>query len=67
MVYRYKKPGKRGIMPPAAVAYFNRIDIGIYLCILEICMAHNGVGFSRELFIDDGSDLELIKVAEYSL
>ena len=66
-VYRYKKPGKRGIMPPAAVAYFNRIDIGIYLCILEICMDHSGVRFSRELFIDGGADAELTKVAGYDL
>lgn len=66
-VYRYKKPGKRGIMPAAAVAYFNRIDIGIYLCILEICMLKKGIPFSRALFVDHGGDAELTKVAEYSL
>ena len=66
-VYRYKKPGKRGIMPAAAVSYYNRIDIGIYLCILEICMKNKGIGFVRELFIDNGSDAELTKVAEYSI
>ena len=65
-VYRYKKPGKRGIMPAAAVSYYNRIDIGIYLCILEICMKNKGIDFVRELFIDNGSDTELTKVAEYS-
>jgi hypothetical protein len=48
-VSRYRKPGKRGIMPAAAVAYFNRIDIGIFLCILEICMAEKIISFSREL------------------
>lgn len=66
-VYRHKKPGKRGIMPAAAVSYFNRIDIGIYLCILEICMRRKGIAFSRELFIDHGGDAELTKVAEYAL
>lgn len=65
-VFRYKKPGKRGIMPPAAVSYFNRIDIGIYLCILEICLEKNGIGFERELFLDDGGDAELTKVAVYN-
>lgn len=30
-VYRYKKPGKRGIMPVQKVAHYNRIDIGIFL------------------------------------
>ena len=67
-VSRYKKRGKRGIMPAAAVAYFNRIDIGIYLCILEICMAKNGIAFDRELFIDNGdNDTEYSKVAVYRL
>lgn len=67
VVHRYKKPGKRGIMPAAAVSYYNRIDIGIYLCILEICMHIKGISFSRELFIDSGSDAEFTKVAEYTL
>lgn len=64
-VNRYRKPGKRGIMPAAAVTYYNRIDIGIYLCILEICMNKKGIGFTRELFTDNGGDAELTKVAEY--
>ncbi len=66
-VYRYKKPGKRGIMPASAVSYFNRIDMGIYLCILEICLCKNGVEFERELFIDNGVDAELTKAAEYTV
>ena len=65
-VYRYRKPGKRGIMPAKAVAYYNRIDMGIYLCILEICMAKKDIGFTRKLFIDPGDDAELTKVAEYT-
>ena len=65
-VYRYRKPGKRGIMPAAAVGYYNRIDIGIFLCILEICMAVQGITFTRELFIDEGDEhTEYSKVAEY--
>ena len=66
-VYRYKKPGKRGIMPAAAVSYYNRIDIGIFLCILEICMEKEQIHFRRELFADDGSDREFTKSAEYDL
>ena len=64
-VSRYKKPGKRGIMPERAVSYFNRIDIGIYLCILEICLDKNGISYERELFVDDGSDAEYTKSAMY--
>lgn len=63
-VYRYKKPGKRGIMPTKAVDYFNRIDIGIFLCIMEICMAEQRVAAERELFCDT-SDNEYSLVARY--
>ena len=66
-VYRYRKPGKIGIMPAKSVSYFNRIDMGIYLCILEICMNNKGIGFARELFVDNGSDEELTKVAQYTI
>ena len=67
-VSRYKKPGKRGIMPVAAVAYYNRIDIGIYLCILEICLEEQGIAFERELFIDSPeTEAEYTKVAVYTL
>lgn len=63
-VFRYKKDGKRGIMPISAVNYFNRIDIGIFLCILEICMANESIDTFRTLFADV-SDAEYSKVAEY--
>lgn len=67
-VFRYKKAGKRGIMPVSAVSYFNRIDIGIYLSILEICMAEKGIEYSRELFADMGDEkTEFSKVAVYQL
>ena len=63
-VFRYRKPGKRGIMPKAAVAYYNRIDIGIFLCVLEICMAKQQISAARVLF-PDIHDEEYSKVAEY--
>ena len=67
-VSRYRKPGRIGIMPAALVPYFNRIDMGIYLCILEICMAHEGISFTRELFVDPGEkDAEYTKVAVYTI
>ncbi len=66
-VNRLKKPGKVGIMPPRVVPFYNRIDMGIYLCILELCMLKEGIGFTRELFIDAGGEAELTKVAEYTI
>ena len=66
-VFRYKKPGKRGIMPAAAVSYFNRIDIGIFLCFLEICLEKNNIEYERQLFVDDGGDAELTRSALYKI
>ena len=48
-VYRYKKPGKRGIMPANKVSFYTRIDIGVFICFLDICFEHNGIGFEKGL------------------
>lgn len=65
-VYRYKKPGKRGIMPVAMVTHYNRIDIGIFLLFLELCLEHEGIGFERTLLPDTG-DEEKTLIAVYQL
>lgn len=67
-VYRYKKPGKRGIMPVDKVRYYNKIDIGIYLFILETCLEHEGYSYDRHLYADQtGDEIEKTLIAEYSL
>ena len=59
-IYRYKKPGKRGIMPIDKVMFYNRIDIGIFLYILETCLKEKGINYQREL-VPDLSDVEIEK------
>ena len=66
-VYCYRIPVKIGILTPHAALYFNRIDLGIYLCILEICLLKKGYTFERELFPDAGGEEELTKSAVYTL
>jgi len=66
-VYRYKKPGKRGIMPAAKVSFYNRIDIGIFICFMDICLEHCGIGFEKKLYPDDGEDKEFVLNAVYRL
>lgn len=67
-VYRYKEPGKRGIMPVDKVRYYNKIDIGIYLFILETCLEHEGYSYDRHLYADQtGDEIEKTLIAEYSL
>ena len=66
-VYRYKKEGKRGIMPADMVAFYNRIDIGIYLFLLEVCLEQQNIEYERELFDDETGDEELTVSAQYIL
>ena len=67
-VYRYKKPGKRGIMPADKVVHYNRIDIGIFLCFLELCLMQSGISYERELFTDTAeNNCEEVLTAKYKL
>ena len=44
-------------MPPAAANYYNRIDMGIFLYLLELCLSHEGFRFTRALSSDTESDV----------
>ncbi|MBO4623569.1 MAG: nitroreductase [Bacilli bacterium] len=66
-VYRYKKAGKRGIMPVKMVDFYNSIDIGIFMCFLEQCLYHNGLDFKRKLVKEDNSSQELFLNAIYEI
>lgn len=66
-VYHYKKRGKRGIMPADKVSYYNQIDMGIFLCFLDLCLEHNGMDFECTHFGDNGSEEEKTIVATYHL
>ena len=66
-VYRYKEEGKRGIMPTNAVSFYNRIDIGIFLCFLELCLAKQEIRFTRELYSDNGLPNELTLNSKYKI
>ena len=66
LVYRYKKMGKRGIMPVNKVLFYNKIDIGIFLFILEACLKHHNVTYSRFLLKDtDDESIEKTNIAKY--
>ncbi len=65
VIFRYKKEGKRGIMPLDRIVYYNRIDLGIFLLFLELCLEHEGITFARKIHIEN-SDEELNLTAEYT-
>ena len=66
-VHRYRKPGKRGIMPIEKVKYYNQIDIGIFLCFLELCLNKNNISFDRTLYIEENTDNEINLTAAYKI
>lgn len=66
-VYRYKKQGKRGIMPVDKVSFYNQIDIGIFLCFLDLCLQHKAIPYEVELYTDHGSDEEKTLNAIYKI
>ena len=60
LVYRYRKPGKRGIMPVDKVVYQNLIDIGIFIYFLGLCLNNYNINHSIEVFSDnEQNDAEL--------
>ncbi len=66
LVYRHTKPGKFGIMPEGSVSYYNQIDIGIFLVILELCLKHERLVYARScIFENSGNDMNLL--AQYQI
>ena len=65
IINRYSPMGKRGIMPRNKVAFYNQIDIGIFLCFLELCLDHHGLTYERTLFVEVSHDNEKNKTASY--
>ena len=66
-VYRYRKDGKRGIMPKDKVIYYNQIDIGIFLCFLELCLEHHNIHYTKELFVEKDIENEINLVSTYQV
>ncbi len=66
-VYRYRKTGKRGIMPKDMVIYYNQIDIGIFLCFLELCLDKNNINYDRFLYVEENHENEMNLLAKYDI
>lgn len=49
------------------VRYYNKIDIGIFLFILETCLEHENYTYDRILFADTSDDsIEKTLIAKYT-
>ncbi len=66
-VYRYKKQGKRGIMPVDKVIYYNQIDVGIFLCFIELCLNQNNIKYDKTLYVEENVESERNLTATYKI
>lgn len=57
-VYRKSKSGKVGIMPKNASLYYNQIDIGIFMCFLDLCLMHENINYEKEI-VKDNEEFEI--------
>lgn len=63
----YRKSGKRGIIPVSMLTHYNQIDIGIFLCFLELCLNKNNIKFDRTLYVEKDGNSENNLIATYRL
>ncbi len=64
-VYRVK--GKRGMMPADKVVDYNRIDMGIFLLFIELCLKQQGMAFTRIVFTDTVDETARVLTAKYTM
>lgn len=58
----------RSMIPPSKRHFFNSIDLGIFLCFLDIILRHQGYSFARTLLTPTKNDeKKLIPIAEYTI
>ena len=44
-------------MPFSMVNYYNKIDIGIFLCFLELCLKEKNIKYDRKIYADNDDNL----------
>lgn len=65
LVYRDKNV--KTIIPRSFRSFFNSIDLGIYLCFLEIALIYNNIKFDREIINNEMDKESLILIARYKI
>ncbi len=61
----YRDKNIKTIIPRGFRKFFNSIDLGIFLCFLEISMMHNEINFTKEIINDENDPNDLILIAKY--
>ncbi len=61
----YRTTEVKSIMPKEKVAFYNSIDMGIFLYFIELALSHNQIPFQRTLS-NENNDSNLVAIAEYT-
>ena len=54
-------------MPEEKITYFNKIDIGIFLLVLEVCLKKHNLSYQRKTYVDNNTVEEMTLIAKYQL
>ena len=54
-------------MPIDMVKYYNQIDIGIFLCFIDLCLNKNNLKYEKTLYTEENTDNEKNLAAIYKI
>lgn len=54
-------------MPKDKVIYYNQIDIGIFLCFLDLCLEKNNMVYDKKLYVEENYESEKNLTAIYKM
>jgi len=63
----YRSTLVKSFMPVNKLPYYNSIDMGIFLCFLEIALRHSNYAFDRILTKEQNPNNENIEIAAYNI
>ncbi len=66
-VYRDRKSAKFGILPFDVLKYMNQIDMGIFLCFLELCLDKKQLTYERILCAQEKAKDDKLLTAVYKM
>ncbi len=63
----HRKKNVKTIMTPRIRSYFNMIDMGIFLCFIDILLDYYHIVYTREISTEFNTDTDFVKIAEYNI
>lgn len=65
MLSVYRSTHRAGLIPAAMLGRLNRIDMGIFLCFMDLCLEHDGIKCERTVHKESDEPQNDVLNAEY--